>query len=496
MAEPILEMSGVSKSFGGNPVLQDVHLSAWPGEVHALVGENGAGKSTLMKILNGVYSCDGGDIRLNGVHVKMSNPHEARHAGISMIFQEHTLAEHLTVAENIFLGIEPSGPAGILKLGEMERRAGEIIGRCGFALDARRPVRLLSRAQKQMVEIARAIASATAVVVMDEPTAMLSESESERLYEIVADLKARGLAIIYISHRLQELARIADRITVLRGGRRVYSGTFGSVSQAEIIRHMVGRELGEIYPVLPEPSGDVALEVRGLTGREYRDIGFDLHRGEILGFAGLVGAGRTPLARGLFGLEPPLSGSIVANGKPVAFRRSADAIRAGLGFLTEDRKGSGIFSQMALKHNISMAALDSVRSGAVLDLAAEDRRCAELLRQLDVRAASPSQSIFRLSGGNQQKALMARWLFAGSRILLLDEPTQGVDVGARKEIYRLMTELAAGGAAILMISSDLPELLGMSHRIAVVRQGRIAAVVDARNTTQEEIMRFAALEST
>jgi len=494
MPDPLLEMNGISKSFGGNLVLDNVDLTLWPGEVHALVGENGAGKSTLMKILNGVYTRDSGTIRVCGRDAHIASPHDAREAGISMIFQEHTLAPHLTAAENIFLGTEPTGPFGLLKNAEMDRRARAVLELHGFHLDPGTRVSRLTTAENQMVEIARALMAATRVVVMDEPTSMLSQKESQELFRIIRDLRAKGMGVVYISHRMEELPLIADRITILRDGRRAYTGEFASVGTAEIIRHMVGREIRELYPPRGQPGKQVALEVRNLSGRkQYRNVSLTLHEGEILGVAGLVGAGRTALARGVFGLEPPESGSILLRGRPVRFRNSREAIEAGLAYLTEDRKITSLFPHLSLAHNISVAALEKVEQGIILRLDEETRRCRKLISKLDIRARSERTPVYRLSGGNQQKGLIARWLFAESMVLILDEPTQGVDLGARAEIYRLTKEIVDRGGAILMISSDLPEILGVSHRVAIMRRGEIVATLDTSKTDQEEIMRYAAL---
>ena len=495
-AKPLLEMTGISKSFGGNLVLSDVDFALYPHEVHALVGENGAGKSTLMKILTGVHSRDRGSIRLAGEELHIGSPHDARRAGISMIFQEHTLADHLTVAENIYLGREPERAPGILDNRATERDAAAVLEAYGFPLLPGTRGSRLTRGEKQLVEIARALATSTRVVVMDEPTAVLSQKESEQLFRIIADLKARGLAVVYISHRLEELALIAGRITILRDGRRVYTGRYDSINPGGIIRHMVGREITELYPDLPAPRPEVALEARGLGGGQYRNVSFDLHYGEILGFAGLVGAGRTALARGIFGLEPPGAGKLRIAGREARIPSAPEAISRGLGYLTEDRKGGGVFPHLALAHNISMAGLDRFSAGPVLKLGREASRAAELIGRLNIRTRSEWQPAGRLSGGNQQKALLARWLFAESGILLLDEPTQGVDLGTRAEIYKLMRDFIKDGGAILMISSDLPELLGMSHRIAVMRRGELVATLPAAAATQEEIMRYAALDRT
>jgi len=493
MPEPLLQMTGVTKSFGGNCVLSDVSLSLWPHEVHALVGENGAGKSTLMKILNGVYTRDSGSITLSGAELRIAGPHDARKAGISMIFQEQVLANALTVAENIFLGMEPTRPSGLLDNRKLHTQAQEILERHHFPIRADMRVSRLTRAEKQLVEIARALATAARVIVMDEPTAVLSQKESEELFRIIAELKAKGLAIVYISHRMEELERLADRVTILRDGKCVFTGEKNSIDAAGIIRHMVGRDIHELYPQLPEPGTETVLEVRGLAcGSEYRNISFELHRGEILGFAGLVGAGRTAVARGIFGLDPPEAGSMTLRGKPVNFRSTSQSIAAGLGYLTEDRKAVGILPDMAVTQNISIAALGSMSNGPILNLPEEARRCGELIKKLNIKARSSSMPIGRLSGGNQQKALLARWLFAGSDILLLDEPTQGVDLGTRAEIYLLMREIVAAGGSILMISSDLPELLGMSHRIGVMRRGELVTMLPATGATQEQVMQFAA----
>lgn len=493
MSQPLLEMTGVTKSFGGNCVLSNIDLTLWPHEVHALVGENGAGKSTLMKILNGVYTKDSGEIRLGGSELRIAGPHDARKAGISMIFQEQVLGNDLTVAENIFLGMEPTRASGLLDNRKLNAAAQEVLDRHNFHLKASTRVRGLTRAEKQLVEIARALATAARVIVMDEPTAVLSQKESEELFRIIAELKSKGLAIVYISHRMEELERLADRVTILRDGKRVFTGEKAGIDAAGIIRHMVGRDIHELYPELPAPAAETVLAVKGLAcGSEYRNISFELHRGEILGLAGLVGAGRTAVARGIFGLDPPSAGTITLRDKLVSFQNPGAAIAAGIGHLTEDRKGNGILPDLPVTQNISIAGLDAVSHGNVLRLSDEARRCAELVKKLNIKARSSAMPIGRLSGGNQQKALLARWLFAGSSILLLDEPTQGVDLGTRAEIYLLMKEIVANGGSILMISSDLPELLGMSHRIGVMRRGELVTMLPAAGATQETVMSFAA----
>ena len=370
----------------------------------------------------------------------------------------------------------------------------DTLRRHGFSLDPSVRVVRLTTAEKQMVEIARALTVATRVVVMDEPTSMLSQAESEELFRIIRDLSHRAWPSSTFRTEWRSFARIADRVTILRDGRRVFSGEFAAVTTMDIVRYMVGREIKDLYPPRAAPTDDTALEVRGLSkGSKYRNISFFLRRGEVLGLAGLVGAGRTALAQGIFGLDPPDQGSVLLRGRKVAFRSSGDAIEAGLAYLTEDRKITSLFPHLSLVHNISIAALERVERGFVLRLKDEARACRSLIRKLDIRARSESEPVYRLSGGNQQKALIARWLFAGSGVLILDEPTQGVDLGARAEIYKLMKDIVGRGGAILMISSDLLELLGMSHRIAVMRRGEFVAELETQRTSQEEIMRHAAL---
>jgi len=491
MPTPLLEMKGITKAFGGNTVLRDVDFTLWPGQVHALVGENGAGKSTLMKILSGVYATDHGSILLDGRELPITNPHDARRAGVGMIYQEHTLAPHLTVAENIFLGLERTGALGLLDNPTMEEAIHRLLASHNLPLDPRTRVERLSLAEKQLVEIARALTRAHRILVMDEPTSMLSRRDADALFEIIVELKSRGLAVVYISHRMDELAKVADTITILRDGRRVFSGSFSGTSEQEIIRHMVGREIQELFPARGAHSGGRVLDVEHLTGARFQDVSFELHQGEILGVAGLVGSGRTSLIRAIFGLEPRTAGAVRLRGKTVEFRSPADAIADGLGYLTEDRAITGIFPQLSVAHNISIAALDRVEKAGLLRLEEEAERCGGLVAELNIRTRSPREPVHRLSGGNQQKTLLARWLFADSSLLLLDEPTQGIDLGARAEIYRLMRAITARGGAVLMASSDLPELLGMSDRILVMRRGRIVAALEGHSATQSEVMRHA-----
>jgi ribose transport system ATP-binding protein len=494
---PALEMRGITKSFAGNSVLAGVSLRAAAGEVHALVGENGAGKSTLMKILAGVYRPDGGEILIGGEPVHFSRPADALAHGVAMIYQELSLAPHLTVAENIFLGREPVrvAPLGVIDQREMNERAGRLLQDYGFRLDPRVVVGRLSAADRQLVEIARATAEARRVVVMDEPTSSLTAHEAEELFRLIRDLRRRGLAVIYISHRLEELGTIADRLTVLRDGREVYEGAWGELSQEQIIRHMAGRELKELFPPRAAKKGEVLLRVEHLTRRgKFEDVTFEARGGEVVGFAGLAGAGRTEVVEALFGAQPFDGGEVYLNGARLDALSPARAVRLGLGLLTEDRKRTGLCPDQTLARNLTLANVRALVKGWLISRGRERRAARAYIERLHVRPPDPEKTVGRLSGGNQQKVLLGRWLFAGSRVFLLDEPTRGVDVAARAEIYRAVNRLAEGGAAVVMVSSDLPELLGMADRILVMRRGRLVAELDAKRTTPEEVLTYAALE--
>jgi ribose transport system ATP-binding protein len=494
---PALEMRGITKSFAGNRVLAGVSLQAVAGEVHALVGENGAGKSTLMKILAGVYQPDAGEILIDGQASRLARPADALAQGIAMIYQELSLAPHLTVAENIFLGREPMrfAPLGILNRQELNARAAALLNEYGFKLDARAAVNRLSAADRQLVEIARASVEAKRVIVMDEPTSSLTTREVEELFKLIRDLKSRGLAIIYISHRLEELEQIADQLTILRDGQAVYTGKWGEISTDEMIRHMAGRELKEIFPARQAAVGEVRLQVEGLTrAGKFADVSFAVRAGEVLGLAGLAGAGRTELVEAIFGAQPADSGKIILNGKPLDARRPDRAVRQGLGLLTEDRKRTGLGLNLSIAHNLTLANVRAILSGWRLDRKRELAQTRQYIEMLHIRPPEPTKVVGRLSGGNQQKVLLGRWLFAESQVFLLDEPTRGVDVAARSEIYRAINQLTEGGAAVVMVSSDLPELLGMADRLLVMRRGHLVAELQARATSQEEVLKYAAVE--
>lgn len=492
-----LEMRGIDKSFAGNKVLDGVDITAHTGEVLALVGENGAGKSTLMKILSGVHHPDEGEIFIGGEKVRFSDPADALSAGVAMIYQELSLSPHLTVAENIFLGREPVrlSALGVIDDRKLNRLAEELLKEYGFNINPRTRLVRLSAADRQLVEITRAIVEARKVIVMDEPTSSLTSGEVEELFRLIRDLKARGLAVIYISHRLEELDEIADRLSILRDGRAVYSGIWGELSTDQMIRHMAGRELKEIFPPRNAVIGEVRLRVDNLSlPPKFENISFDVRAGEVVGIAGLAGAGRTELVEAIYGAHAAHSGEIQIDNQKVTQSSANQSVRRGVGLLTEDRKRTGLCLNLPMSTNITLANVGALIKSGRLQGKTEIEVTRNYIGKLNIKPPSPHKMVARLSGGNQQKSLLARWLFADSKIFLLDEPTRGVDVAARSEIYREVNELAETGAAIVMVSSDLPELLGMADRILVMRRGHIVAEFDARTTSQEEILKYAALE--
>jgi ABC-type sugar transport system ATPase subunit len=492
-------MRDITKSFAGNRVLAGVSLSVGSGEVHALVGENGAGKSTLMKILAGVYQPEAGEIVLDGRPVAFASPADALSNGIAMIYQELSLAPHLTVAENIFLGREPLAvkPLGVIGRRELNERAENVLAGYGFKLDPRARLERLSAANRQLVEITRATIEAKRVIVMDEPTSSLTTREVEELFRLIRDLRSRGLAIVYISHRLEELDHIADRLTILRDGRAVYSGSWGEITTDRVISHMAGRELTEIFPPREATLGGCLLRVERLTRTgKYENVTFEVRAGEVVGIAGLAGAGRTEVLEAVFGAQPAESGQIRLGDSTLDEARPDRSVARGLGLLTEDRKRTGLCLNLALSRNLTLANVKALIRRWRLDRKRELAAAREAIERLHIRPPDPVRPVVRMSGGNQQKVLLGRWLFAGSKVFLLDEPTRGVDVAARAEIYRAINRLAESGAAIVMVSSDLPELLGMTDRILVMRRGHLVAELNAAETTQEEIVRYAAVEET
>ena len=491
---PILEMQGISKTFPGVKALQNVSLTIYPGEVHALMGENGAGKSTLIKVLSGAYQADaGGEIRVAGQSLKVSGPIEALHAGIAVIYQELALSPNLTVAENIYLGREPRR-AGMIDRREMIRGSGDVLARLGATFTAATLVSSLSIAERQMVEIARAVHANSRILVMDEPTTALSSRETDRLFAIVRTLRQDGLAIIYISHRMAEVYELADRVSVLRDGTYVGTILRSEMTPDIVVKMMVGRDISSFYKKSHrfQPDAPAVLEVRDMSdGRRVHGVSFDLHPGEVLGLAGLVGAGRTELARLLFGADPRTRGSMKLAGQPVDIRSPQDAIDVGLVYLTEDRKAEGVLLDMSAKDNINLIICKKDAKGGILDLSKMLERAKTAIASLTIRVASPEVNVGSLSGGNQQKCLLSRLLETRPMVLVLDEPTRGVDVGAKSEIYRIIDDLAKAGAGVLVISSELPEVVGIADRVLVMREGHLEGELTGDDIGQENIIALA-----
>jgi ribose transport system ATP-binding protein len=485
---PILQMRHIGKSFPGVRALDDVSLTVTAGEVHALMGENGAGKSTLMKILAGAHQPDSGEILLDGTPVTINSPQQALDLGISIIYQELNLVPHLSIAGNIFLGREPRLFPGWIDQGRMHREAQALMDGLGMRLDVRSLVGPLPVAQRQMVEIAKATSRGARLIAMDEPSATLTDHELENLWQLIRRLTIQGVGIVYISHRMDEVFGIAQRVTVLRDGRSVGTGTVGELSREEILRLMVGRELDESFPKTVTAPGRPVLEVRGLSrGGVLHDIDLTVHAGEVVALAGLVGSGRTEIARCIFGADHWSAGEMRMDGKPFHPRSPGDAIVAGIGFVTEDRKEQGVILPMAIRENVSMASLGKVSHFGFVQAAQERVEAHESVTRLRIRTPSIEQRVGNLSGGNQQKVVLAKWLQIAPKVLILDEPTRGIDVGAKREIYQIMNELTAQGVGILMISSELPEVLGMADRILVVRDGRIVGEFSRAEATSEKV---------
>ncbi|GAC1367235.1 MAG: sugar ABC transporter ATP-binding protein [Ktedonobacteraceae bacterium] len=486
---PILSVQHISKGFPGVQALRDVHLEVRRGEIHVLVGENGAGKSTLMKILAGIYQPDSGTIEIDGQPTVIHGTQQARELGISIIHQELSLSPNLTVAENIYMGREPHGPLGWIDFRTMRRNAQRDLDQVGAAFSPSTIVGVLSIAQQQLIEIARALSENARILIMDEPTAALSEREAQKLFDIMHNLRDRGIAIIYISHRMAEVYNVADRVTVLRDGQYVETLERSEVTSARLIRLMVGRSLDDLYVHDEIKAGEVVLDVRDLTdGHGIGPASLQIRSGEVVGLAGLIGAGRTELARLIFGADAHKSGDIFVAGKRVSIHRPIDAIRAGIGLVPENRKEQGLFLQLAVDENITMNMLPEFSVAGLINQRKKRSTARKYAEDLNIRISSLEQKVMNLSGGNQQKVVLAKWLTLHPRVLLLDEPTRGVDVGAKAEIYRIIASLAHTGVAILVISSELPEILGISDRILVMREGRLVANLPGRTTTQEEIM--------
>jgi rhamnose transport system ATP-binding protein len=489
----LLHAINITKSYAGVHALKDASLELRAGEVHALIGENGAGKSTLIKIITGAVTPDSGEIRLAGQAVRDNAPRRARSLGIAAIYQQPALFPELTVAENIAFGLEPPSLWRRINWSARRRRAAELLAQVGAQIDPERLAGDLSMPQQQLVEIARAVGAEARVLIMDEPTASLSQEDARNLFEVILRLRARGVGIIYISHRLDELPLIANRVTVLRDGATIDTQLMADVDRQELIRLMVGRELSAVFPKRPVELSDVVLDLRRLGCRAagVSNVDLTVRGGEIVGLAGLVGAGRTELARTIFGLTPKDDGEIRLRGKVVNITSPAQAIRCGIAYLPEDRRRHGVVLDMSVSANITLAALDHLGGFGAFDLRREKGIAADFINQMRIKTPSVFAPVATLSGGNQQKVALSRWLAVKPSVLILDEPTQGVDVGAKSEIHALMIELAAQGAAILMISSELPEVLGMSDRIGVMRGGAIVGMMDRGTATPQRILALA-----
>jgi ABC-type sugar transport system ATPase subunit len=491
---PLLEMRGIGKSFPGVRALSDVSLTLSSAEVLVLVGENGAGKSTLMKILAGALQADEGEILINGTPVRIGSPQEAQRLGIGMIYQEFTLVPQLTAPANISLGGEPTR-AGLIDSSAVATRARTALDELGLHLPFDLPVSRLSVGQQQLVEIAKALAKSARIIVMDEPTAALSDREIERLFAIVRRVRDSGAGVIYISHRMEELARIADRVLVMRDGRVVSTRAASDFPADEIVQAMVGRRLAAHFPDLPDvpATAPLRLEVRGLSREDtVNDVTFSVRAGEIVGLAGLIGAGRTEIMRSIAGADAPDRGEIRVDGVPVRAGRIGDAIAAGIAFITEDRKAQGLVLGMTVRENVTLAHLAGfVGRDLLVDLTRERAATTRMIDELRIRTPSTEQLVRNLSGGTQQKVVLAKWLLGNARVFLFDEPTRGIDVGAKAEIYKLMLELTSQGAAIVMVSSELPEVLGMTHRVLVIRDGAIAAEFSRAQATPDRVIAIA-----
>lgn len=489
----LIEMTGIDKSFGKVNVLKNVSFSLEKGEIHALMGENGAGKSTLMKILTGIYTKDAGDIRVRGQEVEIGSPKEAEQLGIAVIHQELNIIPQLTVMENMFLGRDLCyGKTGILRTREMKQRTREYLNRLGVHLDPGMEAGKLSIGQQQMIEIARALSVNAEVLIMDEPTAALTDREIEALFNVMRELRSQGVGIVYVSHRMEEIFAMCDRISVLRDGTFVGTETIKETDLDTVVRMMVGRQLGERFPERNTAIGEERLRVEELSdGEIISNISFFARRGEVLGIAGLMGSGRTEIARTLFGVSEKQTGKVFLDGKEVRIRKPDDAIAHGIAFVTEDRKAQGLVLGLSVRENIALTNLNTLSQNGVMSGVKEEQLVRDMIQRLNIKASSGEQTVKSLSGGNQQKVVIGKWLGITPKVLILDEPTRGVDIGAKKEIYNIMNQLTTEGVTIIMISSELPEILGMSDRILVMHEGRLAAVMDKTQATQEKIMHAA-----
>ncbi|MCR4694977.1 MAG: sugar ABC transporter ATP-binding protein [Pseudobutyrivibrio sp.] len=492
MGEVIVSMNHINKSFPGVKALNDVHFELRSGEVMALLGENGAGKSTLMKILSGVYTRDSGELKILGKEYKELNPKLAREAGVAIIHQELNMCRHLTVAENMFLGRELHGLV-TLKDSEMEKEAKKYLDELGVDISPRHMVGDLPVSKQQMIEIAKALSVNAKILVMDEPTSALTSRECEELFRIIHKLRDQGKGIVYISHRLEELSHVTDRVTIMRDGNYITEGNFKDFTMDEIIQNMVGREIKEKFPRVECQRGKKVFEVEHLNaGRLVRDVSFSLYEGEIVGFAGLMGAGRTETTRAIFGIDPKESGVIKLDGKEIEIKKPMDSIKAGIVLAPEDRKKDGLCTKLSIRHNLSLPNLDIICNKlGFVNSKEEERICQKEIEDLKIKLASVETNADALSGGNQQKVVIGKWLARNSRVVIFDEPTRGIDVGAKVEIYNLMNDLKKQGICVMFVSSEMPEVLGIADRIIVMCDGRITGELDAKETKQNEILKLA-----
>ena len=495
--EDILRLRGINKAFPGVKALTDVDLTIRKGEVHALVGENGAGKSTLMKIISGAYKKDSGTVWFDGKEVENTTPKQSEQMGISIIYQELNLIERISVAENVFIGRYPLR-GGLVQWGKMVKDAQALFDEYELKIDAKRLVRSLTMAQKQMVEIIKAVSINAKVIIMDEPTSSLSGKETESLFRIIEKLKANGVAVVFITHRLDEIFAICDRMTVLRDGHYVGEKNISEITKSEMIAMMIGRELTQQYPERHNEIGEVTLEVKNISdgGKHVDNVSFAAHRGEVLGFYGLVGAGRTETMRMVFGVDPRVGGQVFLHGKEINLKNPRDAIRHGIGFITENRRDEGLFLRSSVRVNTVMVALHKILKHGMISYKEEARVSQDYVDKLRTATPSVNQKAMFLSGGNQQKVVLAKWLFSDSEVIIFDEPTRGIDVGARREIYQLINDLVADGRTVVVVSSDMEEIMGISDRILVMYEGNIAGEVQKKDFSLSLITEYAVGERT
>ena len=487
-----VEMKGINKAFGSNQVLKNAGFFLKDGEIHALMGENGAGKSTLMKILTGVYTKDAGTVLVDGQEVTYKSPQEAEKAGIVFIYQEMNSLFDLTVEENLFMGKEITKGFGICDKKAMRAKAREVMERMGVNIDVGAVMSDLSVGQQQMVEICKALMADAKVIIMDEPTAALTASETRGLFEVINSLRKKGVSIVYISHRMEEIFELCDRITVLRDGEYVGTENIAEIDLDHVVQMMIGRTIGERFPKRESHIGAEVLRVEGLTsGKLFKDVHFNVRAGEVLGVSGLMGAGRTEIMQAIFGNLPIVSGKVFIEGKEVHIKNPKQAIEAGIGFITEDRKTEGLLLEKSIAENIELCNLGKVSKNHVLSKSKGAALVKKGIEEFRIRCFGPDHECHNLSGGNQQKVVLAKWIYTDPKILILDEPTRGVDIGAKKEIYSVINDMAARGVAVIMVSSELPEVLGMSDRIMVVHEGHVTGIIDGKTADQAKVMTLA-----